>query len=210
MADRILEIGCGTGFMLERIRKAFPNLDLQLEGVDSANEAISKAKERHSEGINFFSRDVFEFLSESKSQYSLIISMRCIQNVLSNQDYLFKLLYDSLEKNGSLILCEGTISGLGNLNQERKKLGLSPITVVSYNRYLNLDHILHRFSGLYEWNIKECCSTYMFITRVLYSYFEKKIQYDQHIHKYADSLCEFGNYGYYKLLLGQKISRNET
>jgi SAM-dependent methyltransferase len=53
---RIADLGCGSGAVLELLRRAFP--DSRLVGVDASAKMIALCRERFPEGVDFLRRDI--------------------------------------------------------------------------------------------------------------------------------------------------------
>jgi len=172
-ASSLLEIGCGTGYLLDSVRMTIGRDDISYEGVDLSASAIETARE-HFSGLNFSCADVSEFLRSHPGSYDAILSQRCVQNILEEQDEVFGLPNGALRPGGAVIMCEATNQGLNALNAERGKLGLEPIESVWHNKFLDVEGLVEATGHLFDWSVKECCSSCMFVTRVLYPCFESE------------------------------------
>lgn len=97
--SRILEIGCGRGFMLEYLNNKGYKVT---EGIDISEEQIEIAK---SKNLNVNVADVFSFLSTSKQDYDIIIAIDIVEHFSKNELLnLFELIYKALKSKGMLIL----------------------------------------------------------------------------------------------------------
>lgn len=199
----ILEMGCGTGFLSRRMAEQFADRDVRVTGIDASRSGIAHAEKKAGPNLEFHCCDALEFLRGGK-RFSVIASMRCIQNIFEGQDDLFQLIHQALEPGGALVAVEAEVHGLNSLNAEREKLGLPPVEMVWHNKFLDQKTIEAQTSDLFDWSITPCAGTYSLITRVLYPYFVKDVAYEQPIHHYAASLPEIGSFSYFKLFLGRK------
>jgi 2-polyprenyl-3-methyl-5-hydroxy-6-metoxy-1,4-benzoquinol methylase len=96
---RILEIGCGRGFMLEYLNNKGYKVT---EGIDISEEQIKIAK---SKNLNVSVADVFSFLSNSELDYDIIILIDIIEHFSKNELLnLFDLIFKRLKSKGMLIL----------------------------------------------------------------------------------------------------------
>jgi malonyl-CoA O-methyltransferase len=99
---QILEIGCGTGYLTERLRQVYPNA--QITAIDLAPGMIEVAHERiQHPNVHFICADIEEM--ELFEKYDLVISNATVQWFNQIEDTTNKL-YISLKPNG--ILCFST------------------------------------------------------------------------------------------------------
>jgi len=104
---KILEIGCGTGFLTELINKEldFKNY-IALDIVEECAQYIGKINPN----ITFISADIEEFIKENSERYDLIISNASLQWV-DDFEGVINTLEERLNPNGELIF-----STFGNEN----------------------------------------------------------------------------------------------
>jgi SAM-dependent methyltransferase len=97
--DHILELGCGPGYFLEFLRTAgFVNV----QGIDLSEEQVKIAKIKN---LDVKSIDVFNYLQHNKELFNAIIAIDFIEHFTKEEAMtLAKLLYNSLENNGILII----------------------------------------------------------------------------------------------------------
>lgn len=165
----VLEVGCGDAVhTLRYARKA-----RKLVALDVADSLIARARKR---AKNEKIRNV-EFVTESVlnlgrvefgTLFDCIISQRCLINLPDwrCQKNAILLLHELLKKDGILLLTEGFQRELDELNRLRRKVNLTKIMVVPYNRNLEREK--------FERFIKPCFSvekvvdygTYLLLSRV--------------------------------------------
>ncbi len=135
---RVLEVGCGNGYCLEKLSLFFP--DIYFEGIDFCPEAINIAKTRTNRN------SVYKLANVSKMPYKneyfdIIISVRCLINILTASDQ--KIAMDEigrvLTNNGYLLLIECFKDGHKNYNDLRNKIKLPSIVEAYHNVYLDKD-----------------------------------------------------------------------
>ncbi|MBY0597421.1 malonyl-ACP O-methyltransferase BioC [Bacillus bingmayongensis] len=96
---RILELGCGTGYLTEQLAVAFPNA--KITAIDFAESMIAVAKTRnHVESVTFRCEDI-EHLTLSES-FDVIISSATFQ-WLNDLQTTLKSLYRYLFEDGLLL-----------------------------------------------------------------------------------------------------------
>src|SRR6185312_7939525 len=123
---RVLEIGCGNGFLLSQIVEWFGDR-FHLVGVDATPEMIEIARSRRLNG-DILVGDV-RTLDFADGAFDALISERVLINLLTETDQLraFAELARVVRPGGFALLVEGFRSGLENLNRARADFLLEPI-----------------------------------------------------------------------------------
>ncbi|MGJ0452986.1 MAG: class I SAM-dependent methyltransferase [Methylocystis sp.] len=135
---RVLEIGCGNGYLATRMIEKF---SIFLEGFDFSEELISVAKSQtpsHPRGsASFEVGDVLTY--DKKDTFDLAYSVRCIQNLQTFDDQKIALrnIAASLKVGGEYIMDECFWTGLNNLNEARAELELAPIAESWHNTFFH-------------------------------------------------------------------------
>ncbi|MGC4377418.1 malonyl-ACP O-methyltransferase BioC [Fictibacillus sp. Mic-4] len=102
----VLEIGCGTGYLTERLCALFPNA--LIHAVDLAPGMISVAQKRvMHRNVSFLCGDIEEMMLQHK--YDLIISNATFQ-WLNQLEHTLQYLFSHLQQNG--VLCFSTFGHL--------------------------------------------------------------------------------------------------
>ena len=96
---RCLDLGCGSGLLLEALRNAGYS---DLRGVDLGAQAIDIAKGR---GFQVVQTDLRDFLKESKDSFDLITAFDVVEHFGKDEVIdVLKLIYDRVAPGGSIIL----------------------------------------------------------------------------------------------------------
>lgn len=88
----VLDIGCGTGGLLNKLRKFFKN---DSYGADISSEALKIAKRKY-QGMNFFIIDLEKIDRKHRSQYNTVICSEVLEHVkklkqaVKNLNFLLK------------------------------------------------------------------------------------------------------------------------
>ena len=98
--QKILEIGCGTGFLTQLISKSFEFEEyLTIDIVEECREYINQINST----ISFLPIDIEEFIKTNTEKYDLIISNATLQWVNNFENVINKLKH-LLNQNGELVL----------------------------------------------------------------------------------------------------------
>ena len=109
-AEKILDLGSGTGEILLKIARKYKDLTLQLTGVDFSPAMISVANKKTLANENsfisrpsFFCQDLIDYLSNCReNSYDLVLTSFMLAYVKYSE--LFKLANKVLNKGGKLII----------------------------------------------------------------------------------------------------------
>ncbi len=96
---KILELGCGSGYLLEFLKlEGFTNT----YGLDISEQQIQVTK---SKGLNADAGDIFEFFKTNTTKYDVVFALDFVEHFYKNELLdLFTGINNILEKNGILIL----------------------------------------------------------------------------------------------------------
>jgi len=212
---KILEIGCGNGYVLEKISK---KIKAEYTGVDINKKMIDLAKKRKLKNVNFLVDDILKTKLKVNA-FDIIFTERCLINLLQwklQKTSLLKI-HKLLKKNSHFIMLEGFEDGLKKLNSARNSLGLENINSAWHNLYFDKKQLENEIKGKFvNGLIKKSSkiaydnflSSYYFGSRVLYpALIPKKSEI-----KYNNSFIEFfsmsesvGNYSPLQLCILKKI-----
>lgn len=138
---KILEIGCGNGYVTARLACEFQNFII--DAFDLNVELIDLAKSRNLQNCNFLLGDFenIESLGLLVDSYDFIFSVRCLINIENSErrDNALGNLPRYLKHGGYLALLEGFESGQHKYNQLRSAFSFEQIPPAWHNYYLNID-----------------------------------------------------------------------
>jgi ubiquinone/menaquinone biosynthesis C-methylase UbiE len=169
-----LEIGCGDASHTMHYAKKVK----RLSGIDIAESLIDIARKRaiseSIQNVDFIVGTVLDIKRICRGRkFNCVISQRCIINLPGweyQQDGILQV-YDVLEKGGLFLLTEGFSEELDDLNVIRRKLGLSEIKVVPYNKNLVRD-VFEEFVKQYFQVIEvRHYGAYLFLSRLFHPLF---------------------------------------
>jgi ubiquinone/menaquinone biosynthesis C-methylase UbiE len=173
---RVLEIGCGNGYLASVIHRTFGNR-FHYEGIDLTPDMVKLAKSRD---LPYrFSEGSILSLDLAAESVDLVISDRVVINVLDpeGQYKAFKELARVTRKGGRLMFIEGFKQGLENLNLARSQFVMDPIPEPEVNNWFTQERWLRCLSagfrefdetesgGLAPWNF---LSSHYFMTRFVH------------------------------------------
>ena len=169
-STRVLEIGCGNGYVAEAIVR---NFAVDLDAFDFSEDMVKLAQLRSLGGIKgrvrFYQQDVLRL--ESIDTYDLIFSERCIQNLVDweEQKRALSKIAAALRSGGRYVMLESFWTGLNNLNAARGEVGLPPIPESWHNQFFSEPETKEFMTSIGCEFIEENCflSGYYFGSRVL-------------------------------------------
>ena len=177
---KILDAGCGEG---EGTLTYASIPGTTVHGADFSKTRLSKAADRLS-GIQNVSLRHVDFLQDELSldeDYDFVVSQRFLINLMEweLQKMVLRKLIRLLQPGGRLILFEGSIQGVAELNSFRSLWGLSPIPVKWHNLFFDDDSLI-RFMNSCGCTCVECdgLGSYFLLTRGLRPVFDKELDWD--------------------------------
>lgn len=122
----IIDIGCGTGILLEFLRDSGFN---NLFGIDLTVDQVNYAKEK---GLNAEAISVFDFLKNTTKKFDIIFAMDLVEHFYKHELLdLFNGFYSLLNENGTLII--QTPNGDGLFHQHIIYGDLTHLTIFNAN-----------------------------------------------------------------------------
>ena len=195
----LLELGCGTGYLIKEISNHFAPRGIKVIsiGVDFSENAIAEASQRNVPFSRFISSDFFAFFNETKTHFDFIITQRSLMALLTRTDQkaLLALIKASLAPNGIGIFSECFEEQYIKMNSLRKIMGVGDLVKVWHSMYLCESDLTGLFSTV---EFDDFCSSYMLITRIIYPYFEDPL-HNQKIHDLAASFPQCGDFGFLRI-----------
>lgn len=168
---KILELGCGNGFLLETLSQNFPELDMT--AIELSPDLFKLAKKRKISKLKLINQDMLKAELEYNS-FDIIITERSIINLSSQkqQRMAYQKISKWLKSGGHYLMIESYKEGLANLNHARRESGLEELSASPHNCYLTkgteklLNNVgLKKGSCFLEENY---LSTHFFLTRILH------------------------------------------
>ena len=208
----IMDFGCANGYSTSRLAKS--NQESRFVGVDINPDMINVAKKysqpESSLNLEFKKLDVLQDAITQK--YDFIYAIRVFQNIesLEMQKKVLDKVHDLLNPNGMLLYIESYLAGYTKLNEDRRKMDLTPLPIHEHLTLLTdeFDNYVSKKMRLISKD--SLSSSYYLITRLLYSYIAKMnnepIDYNHPIHQVAAMIPQIGDYGPQKASLYQKIN----
>jgi ubiquinone/menaquinone biosynthesis C-methylase UbiE len=210
-----LELGCGdalhTVHYAQKIKK--------IQAVDVAQSLIDYAKQRtvslRIDNIEFTVGSILDLNEIAlKATFDCVVSQRCLINLpkWEQQKAVIFQVSGILRDKGIFLVTEGFQGELDNLNHIRKKVGLSEIQVVPYNKNMirnDFEMFVKQYFDILE--IRHY-GTYLFLSRVFHPLMVSPEQ-PKHVSKFnemAMQICkhmrspEFENFSYNLLYVLRK------
>jgi len=188
--DTLLDIGCGNGYSTNEYAKRCKSV----VGLDYAQNMIDIAKKTHvSDNLKFEQLDVLN-LNESFGKFSLILSTRCLINLMSweKQQEAITSIHKCLSDGGRFILIEGSQQGRTALNELRVTSGLDAMKPVWHNLDMDEEKLKPFLKDMFEIENDIRFGLYDMLTRVYYpaSIHPKEPEYGTKFHKAARTLSQ--------------------
>lgn len=211
---KILEIGCGNGYVLEKISK---KIKAEYTGVDINKKMIDLAKKRNLKNVTFLVDDILKTKLKSNT-FDVIFTERCLINLLDwkMQKKSIVQIHKLLKKNSYYIMLEGFEDGLKKLNSARNSLGLENINSAWHNLYFKKKQLENEIKGKFVNGMNKnskvvydnFLSSYYFGSRVLYPALiskKSKIQYNNSFIEFFSMGESVGNYSPLQLCILKKF-----
>lgn len=146
---RALEVGCGNGFTLRRLRDDHPGL--ALTGLDYSLDMLAVARTASPPEIRLLEGDVRR-LPFPAASFDALLSERCLINLLDPDEQAAALaeLGRVLRPGGHCLLIECFTDGLDLNNKARVECGLEPIEPAYHNLYFDRERFAGAIAGHFE------------------------------------------------------------
>jgi SAM-dependent methyltransferase len=191
---RVLELGCGTGFLAERVVERLRPLgaELHFDGVDFSAIGVERAGRRELPECDFHEADFLEFVEGVDGTYDIVITQRSIMAIMEpeGQTRLLSGIRDLLGPGSVGLLSEGSVQGLERLNELRAGLDIDRLEKVWHSRYLDEREIDSTFANV---EVTHFAGLYWLLTRVIYPYFEEP-HHNTPLHAFAATLPQAGDF----------------
>jgi SAM-dependent methyltransferase len=163
---RVVEIGCGNGFVTQQIRSRVAYVD----GFDFAENMIERARMTYGETNNHFFQDDVLDPKKTREPYDAGLCVRVLMNLrdLEEQKAAIRNIAKMLRPAGRLILVEGFRDGFDTLTGFRQAIGLSPVIPARHNFYSYLADIMPTLNEQFLVEQTWHTGLYDFLTRVVF------------------------------------------
>jgi len=155
---RVLSVGVNTGRELELLEWAYPDLALEVVGLDLNSRALGVARERFPQ-FTFLERDLNDLPFLELGKFDLIVCLSVLQSSGIDKDLVFRtLLKEHLSSSGGIIIglpncryVDGRVSyGARMRNFKKPDLSLLLADLALYRRYLQKHGFRVYVTGKYE------------------------------------------------------------
>lgn len=200
----ILDLGCGNGYTLEKVRAA--SADDHLSGVDFSEDLLAIACSRNLPGCSFAQGDARR-LAFDEGTFDFVYTERCLINILDEEGQATALreIARVLKPGGDYLMIECFTDGLANNNKARADCHLPAIQAAYHNRYFEKDSFHQAIAECFTivdtdalgfplpWNF---LSSYYFVSRVLYPSLLNggEVVRNSEVAKFFSFLPPMGNY----------------
>ncbi|MCJ7700004.1 MAG: class I SAM-dependent methyltransferase [Anaerolineales bacterium] len=218
----LMDVGCGNGYTLEILLKAFPNLIFY--GIEKSDELRSLATTRFSEAknITILEGDVRDNQFAQGLEVDILICQRVLINLLDFDDQRIALENiinsvrspgDFSQRGGKLLFLESFQDTLERLNEARSEFELPPISSAYHNLYLPNNFFdrddLNWLNTEGRFTPSNFLSTHYYITRVLHPILKKGKEFKRNsefVKFFSQALLPYsGDYSPIKLNIFEKI-----
>lgn len=164
--DRILEVGCGNGFLTNILRDQVAHVD----AFDYAENMVTQAITQQGETNNRFFHDNVLNPSGWEMPYDAIVCVRVLINLrdLAEQKLAVDHMYHALKPGGRLLLIEGYMDGFGEINRLREKIGMERLEPAAINYYSSVAEMRAHLDRYFVSTEEFHTGTFDFLTRVVY------------------------------------------
>jgi len=162
--DRVLEIGCGNGFLTQDLRTRVAFVD----SIDFSENMIASAKARYGESNNRFVVDSVFAGTQIRPPYDKVVCVRVLINLanLEEQKAAVASMARWVTPGGSLLMIEGFREGFEALDRLRGECGLPEIKPAAINFYSQLADLMPEMERHFDLTGEWHSGTFDVLTRV--------------------------------------------
>ena len=155
---RVLSVGVNTGNELKLLEQVYPDLPLEVIGLDLNSRALEVARERFPQ-FTFLERDLNDLPFLELGKFDLIVCLSVLQSSGTDKDVVFRtLLREHLSSSGGIIIglpncryVDGRVSyGARMRNFRKPDLSLLLADLALYRRHLQKHGFRVYVTGKYE------------------------------------------------------------
>jgi SAM-dependent methyltransferase len=166
-AGRVLEVGCGNGFVTRQLRSRVKYVD----AFDFAENMVERARATYGETNNrFFHGSVLNRGACSEESYDAVICVRVLINLQNLDEQVIALdnISHWLKPGGKLILIEGFRDGFDALNRLRADCGMQALVPAPINLYSYLAELRTTIDRGFDCTDQFHTGMFDFLTRIIY------------------------------------------
>jgi SAM-dependent methyltransferase len=164
---RVLEIGCGNGYVTRQLRERARHVD----AFDFAENMVARARANYGETNNrFFHASVLDAAACEAGAYDAAVCVRVLINLRDAAEQASALgnIAGWLKPGGKLILVEGFTDGFDALNGLRRKCDLPDLVPAAINFYSPLAELKPVIERRFEIADEFHTGMFDFLTRIVY------------------------------------------
>lgn len=163
---KLLEIGCGNGFLTRVLREHVQHVD----AFDQSEHMIERARSQVGELNSRFFNDNILDPSDLRPPYDIALCVRVLINLrdLGEQKRALENIAAAIKPGGKAILVEGFLEGFGKLNELRASVDLQALSPASINCYSRLGELMPYIESMFEVEDGFHSGLYDLLTRVVY------------------------------------------
>ena len=164
---RVLEVGCGNGYVTQQVRSRVK----QVDAFDFAENMVNRARSTYGETNNrFFHGNVLDSATCEARAYDAVICVRVLINLRSLDEQAASLdnIAHWLKLGGRLILIEGFRDGFDGLNRLRADCGMPALVPAAINHYSYVAQLRPAMDRWFECVEEFHTGMFDFLTRVVY------------------------------------------
>ena len=163
---RLLEVGCGNGYVTQQLRERVAFVD----AFDFAENMVEHGRRTYGETNNRFFHDSVLDPKNTQGPYDTAVCVRVLINLrnLEEQTRAIQNIASLIKRGGKLILIEGYREGFEEISAFRTGVGMPPLRPASINYYSALSELMPVLQQ--EFTIADTFHTglFDFLTRVVY------------------------------------------
>lgn len=163
--DKVLEVGCGNGYVTQQIRELVDHVD----AFDFSENMVEQARRLYGERNNSFFQDNVLAPAHLNTPYDIAVCVRVLINLVDLEEQIraFENIKNSVKTGGRIILVEGFTDGFDALSEIRVRCGMPPLTPAKINFYSSIADFL---DGIQDVEIVDQFHLGMFdvLTRIVY------------------------------------------
>jgi SAM-dependent methyltransferase len=164
---RVLEVGCGNGYVTRQLRERVRHVD----GFDYAENMVARARANYGEtNTRFFHASVLDPNACEAGAYDAAVCVRVLINLRDAGEQATALgnIARWLKPGGRLILVEGFTDGFDALNQLRRKCELPDLVPAAINFYSSIAELMPVIERSFTVAEEFHTGMFDFLTRVVY------------------------------------------